>query len=88
MYDTTLRAVKQTNPSAALVKYVIISDTEKQNKKELGTRRKEGRGGEVVELRNRQIIDTLDDDDVRDIKYKKEPEIYNENKKIKKNPNS
>ena len=48
----------------------------------------QGRGGEVVELRNRQIIDTLDDDDVRDIKYKKEPEIYNENKKIKKNPNS
>ena len=41
-----------------------------------------------MELRNRQIIDTLDDDDVRDIKYKKEPEIYNENKKIKKNPNS
>ena len=37
-----------------------------------------------MELRNRQIIDTLDDDDVRDIKYKKEPEIYNENKKKKK----
>jgi CelD/BcsL family acetyltransferase involved in cellulose biosynthesis len=46
MYDTTLRAVKQTNPSAALVKYVIISDTvkktkKKKTKKEFGTRRKE-----------------------------------------------
>jgi hypothetical protein len=36
-----------------------------------------------VQLRNRQIIDTLDDDDVRDIKYKKKPEIYS-NGKLKK----
>jgi hypothetical protein len=42
-----------------------------------------GRRGEVVQLRNRQIIDTLDDDDVRDIKYKKKPEIYS-NGKLKK----
>ena len=43
-----------------------------------------GRRGEVVQLRNRQIIDTLDDDDVRDIKYKKKPEIYSNGKFKKK----
>jgi hypothetical protein len=37
-----------------------------------------------VQLRNRQIIDTLDDDDVRDIKYKKKPEIYSNGKFKKK----